>query len=50
MKPSDQAKQAGLKSLAQLSRLCDVSQDTLIRWHRERPKVFEALVQWATTT
>jgi hypothetical protein len=44
-KPSDQAKQLGLKSLAQVCKLCNKPQDTLIRWHKENPELFKIVLQ-----
>ena len=44
MKPSEQCKAAGLKSLVQLSRLTGESRQTLINWHRDRPIRFEAMI------
>lgn len=40
MTPSQQAKAAGLKSLAELSRVSGVSEQTLINWHRDKPVLF----------
>lgn len=42
--PSQQCKQAGLKSLAELVRASGVSEQTLINWHRDKPKLFELLI------
>lgn len=40
MTPSQQAKAAGLKSLAAVSDISGVSVQTLINWHRDKPKLF----------
>lgn len=40
MTPSLQCKQAGLKSLAELSRMSGVSEQTLINWHKYKPVLF----------
>ena len=45
MTPSQQCKQAGLKSLAELSRMTRVSEQTLINWHRNKPDLFYLLVK-----
>ena len=44
MKPSEQCKAAGLKSLAELSKVTGESVQTLINWHRDRPIRFEAMI------
>jgi transcriptional regulator with XRE-family HTH domain len=36
---------AGL-TLAEVSRRIDVSRQTLTNWHRDRPKVFAAILEW----
>jgi hypothetical protein len=41
MTPSQQAKKAGLDSLAELSRLSGVSIQTLINWHKNKAALFE---------
>lgn len=38
--PSQQCKAAGLKSLAALARISGESPQTLINWHRDKPKRF----------
>ena len=43
MTPSQQCKQAGLKSLAELSRVSGVSEQTLINWHRDKPVLFNVV-------
>ena len=40
MTPSQQAKTAGLKSLADVSRQTGIAVSTLKDWHREKPKMF----------
>ena len=47
MKPSEQCKQAGLKSLAELSKLTDEKTRTLINWHTRYPKRFAIMLDWA---
>ncbi len=44
MTPSQQCKQAGLSSLAEVSNLTGVSVQTLINWHRDKPKLFEVVI------
>jgi hypothetical protein len=44
MTPSEQCKQAGLNSLAELVKLSTVSEQTLINWHKNKPKVFECVL------
>ncbi len=44
MKPSEQCKAAGLDSLAELVRITEVSEQTLINWHRNKPKLFRTTV------
>jgi hypothetical protein len=44
MTPSQQCKQAGLNSLAEVSSLTGVSVQTLINWHRDKPKLFEVVI------
>jgi len=41
MTPSEQCKAAGLKSLAELSKISCVSIQTLINWHKNKPILFE---------
>lgn len=45
MTPSEQCKEAGLKSLAEFARLTDESKENLINWHRDRPKRFELILK-----
>ena len=40
MTPSEQAKAAGLKSLAELAKISGVSVQTLINWHKDKPALF----------
>ena len=40
MTPSQQAKAAGLPSLAAVSRITGVSVRTLINWHEHKPQLF----------
>lgn len=47
MSPSEQCKQAGLKSLAELVRITGISEQTLINWHRSRPQLFGVIVAGA---
>jgi len=44
MKASQQAKQAGLKSLAQVSELTGVSFQTLNNWANSKPDLFEVVL------
>lgn len=43
MTPSQQAKYYGLKSLKEVADLTDQSVQTLINWHRSKPKLFTAV-------
>jgi hypothetical protein len=47
MTPSQQAKAAGLKSLAQVSRLTGESVRNLINWHKSYPQRFKIMIEWA---
>ena len=47
MKPSEQCKEAGLKSLAELVEISGVSEQTLINWHKNKPKLFAVVVAGA---
>jgi hypothetical protein len=47
MTPSQQCKSAGLKSLAELVKISEVSEQTLINWHRDKPKVFKLVLAGA---
>ena len=44
MKASEQAKQAGLKSLAQVSELTGVSFQTLNNWSKHKPQLFAVVL------
>tara|TARA_R110002033_G_C3897243_1_gene239788 strand:- start:18810 stop:18983 length:174 start_codon:yes stop_codon:yes gene_type:complete len=44
MTPSDQAKGAGLDSLAQVSRISGVQLRTLINWHKHKPQLFQVVI------
>jgi len=44
MTPSQQAKQAGLKSLAQVSELTGVSFQTLNNWAKHKPDLFKVVL------
>ena len=46
MTPSQAAKAAGLKNLAEMSTLTGYERHTLAQWHKSRPVVFEALLLW----
>jgi hypothetical protein len=35
---------AGLKSLAELVKISEVSEQTLINWHRDKPNLFKIVV------
>jgi hypothetical protein len=43
MTPSQQAKQAGLKSLSQVSELTGASLQTLTNWHKHKPLLFNVV-------
>ena len=45
--PSQQCKQAGLKSLAELVDTTATSEQTLINWHRNKPKLFAVVIAGA---
>lgn len=45
--PSQQCKEAGLKSLAELVRISEVSEQTLINWHKNKPRLFAVLLTGA---
>ena len=44
MTPSQQAKEAGLKSLTSVSDITGVSLQTLTNWHRDKPRLFAAVL------
>ena len=41
---SQQAKAAGIKSLKQVSELTGASAQTLINWHKHKPKLFAVVL------
>jgi len=45
MTASEQAKEAGLKSLAEVTRLTGVSKETLSNWQRNKPKLFDVVLK-----
>ncbi len=47
MTPSEQCKAAGLKSLVELSRITGESQQTLINWHKKKPRLFQVVIAGA---
>ena len=47
MTPSQQCKAAGLKSLAELVKISEVSEQTLINWHHDKPKLFKLVLAGA---
>jgi len=47
MTPSEQCKQAGLSSLAELSRLTGRPVRTLEHWHKETPEFFQIVLDGA---
>lgn len=49
MKPSEQCKAAGLKSLDELSKNSGVSEQTLINWHKRKPRLFALVLLGAAT-
>ena len=48
MKPHEQCKKAGLKNLAQLSEISSVSIQTLNNWAKNKPKLFQCVVDGAS--
>lgn len=42
--PSQQCKQAGLNSLAEVSRMTNVSAQTLTNWCKSKPQLFKAVI------
>lgn len=44
MTASEQAKAAGLKSLAEVERMSGVSFQTLNNWHKSKPQLFAVVV------
>jgi hypothetical protein len=47
MTPSQQAKAAGLKSLAEVTRVTGMPRSTLNDWHKDKPRCFEAILEGA---
>ena len=47
MSPSKKCKAAGLESLAELSRITGESVQTLINWHKNKPKLFNVIIAGA---
>ena len=46
MTPSQQAKAYGLTTLVQAARHAHISADTLRRWHKTKPKLFEVVCRY----
>ncbi len=44
MTPSQYAKHKGLDSLTEVSRITDVSLQTLNNWHRDKPLLFKTVI------
>jgi hypothetical protein len=44
MSASQQAKSIGLKNLSQVSQLTGVGLNTLINWHKNKPKLFNIVL------
>ena len=42
--PSQQAKELGCKSLKEVSVMTGVSEQTLINWHKNKPKLFKIVL------
>lgn len=47
IKPSEQCKASGLKSLDELSKITKVSTATLRNWSRNRPELFDVVLRGA---
>ena len=47
MKPSEQCKNAGLESLAELVEISWASEQTLINWHKNKPDLFAVVIAGA---
>jgi len=45
MTPSQQVKSVGLKSLTQVSELTGVSLQTLSNWYKDKPKLFNVVIE-----
>jgi len=50
MKPSEQCKEAGLKSLSQVSEITGVSLQTLINWAANKPDLFAIVLLGCVAT
>lgn len=50
MTPSEQCKAAGLNSLAELVKASGVSEQTLINWSKNKPKLFALVIAGAVAT
>lgn len=44
MTPAEQAKEAGLKDLSQVSRMTKQSRQTLYNWHKNKPELFKIIL------
>ena len=44
MTPSEQAKAAGLSSFKQVVELTEVPRQTLVDWHKSRPRLFSLIL------
>lgn len=49
MKPSEKCRAAGLKGLAELSRIVGESEQTINNWSKNKPNVFDAVIMWAAS-
>ena len=47
-KPSDACRLAGLDSFAELVRITEMPENTLLRWFKTKPQAFKILVQGAS--
>lgn len=47
MKPSEKAKAAGMKSLAELAEISGESVQTLNNWHKNKPRLFDLVLKGA---
>ena len=45
MTPSEQCQKAGLSSLAELIKLSGIAKQTLIDWHKTKPRLFELVLK-----
>jgi len=48
MTPSQQAKALGIKSMKQVSQMTEVSTQTLINWHRDKPELYRVVLLGCT--